>query len=200
MPSATTNAAPPSRRGYAPPAVDCEFVRIDGWQTIEKLRIVSQQQQLIRADFETPVPEIDASGAVVAEQLTARFAELVAGDVSAVVLQDYDKGVLAQPPDWIAIARRANVPVVVDPKFKPLMHYAGADLVKPNVHEFRRAVGAWRDDAELGRKARELVTKANWQALIVTRGGQGMVVVDAQGGPLGRAGARRGRVRRYRRR
>ena len=160
--------------------VDCELVRVDGWETIEKLRVVSQQQQLLRADFESPLPAVDAHGVEVQELLQERFAKALPG-CGAVVLQDYDKGVLAEPARWITAARAAGVPVVVDPKFKPLLAYAGADLVKPNVHEFRRAVGDWQDEAHLQQRAQELVAQAQWQALIVTRGGQGMLVVDATG-------------------
>ncbi len=160
--------------------VDCEFLCVDGWQTIEKLRIVSQQQQLIRADFESPLPLEDAQGHGVETQLLQRFEQALEG-ASAVVLQDYDKGVLANPPRWIDQARAQAVPVVVDPKFKPLRSYAGADLVKPNVHEFRRAVGDWADEDALSERAASLVAEAGWQALIVTRGGDGMLVMDAAG-------------------
>ncbi|MBT7369433.1 MAG: bifunctional heptose 7-phosphate kinase/heptose 1-phosphate adenyltransferase, partial [Gammaproteobacteria bacterium] len=35
--------------------IGCRFVEVPGWSTITKIRLVSQSQQMIRADFEDPV-------------------------------------------------------------------------------------------------------------------------------------------------
>lgn len=167
--------------------VECDLVTVPNWSTIVKLRIVSQQQQLIRADFEAPFPEPPADSAEpsLAAQLLARVQQQLTGaaevPVKAVVLQDYDKGVLADPPQFIAAAQAANVPVVVDPKFKPLSVYAGAALLKPNVHEFRRAVGDWKDNDEMVTRAEALVQAHDLGALIITRGEQGMRVISHNG-------------------
>lgn len=168
--------------------VDCDLVVVPNWSTIVKLRIVSQQQQLLRADFESPFPEQGAAQSgepTLAEQLLERVQQQLtapaAVPVKAMVLQDYDKGVVADPPQFIAAAQAANVPVVVDPKFKPLGVYAGATLLKPNVHEFRRAVGDWRDNDEMVSKAEALVQAHSLGALIITRGDQGMRVISQTG-------------------
>lgn len=154
--------------------VACEFVTAADWPTILKLRVVSRKQQLLRTDFERPLPAGAADP--VAERVAA-----VLGDATALVLQDYDKGVLADPPALITLAREAGVPVVVDPKHKPLSVYAGADLIKPNVHEFEDAVGPWADDDAMVALGRSLCQVNDFGALIITRGGRGMTVVEPGG-------------------
>lgn len=154
--------------------VNCDFVTVDAWPTIMKLRVVSQNQQLLRTDFEQPVPEgLDQA---VQTRVRRHLAES-----SILVLQDYDKGTLNDPGSLIAMAAAAAVPVVVDPKHKPFARYAGADLVKPNAHEFEAAVGPWRDDGGLVDLGRQLCAAHRLNALVITRGEGGMTVVEADG-------------------
>lgn len=155
--------------------VTCDFVTAADWSTILKLRVVSRKQQLLRTDFERPLP----AGA--AEPIAARVAAHL-GDATALVLQDYDKGVLAQPQALITLAAERDIPVVVDPKHKPLASYAGADLVKPNEHEFADAVGPWPDDDAMVALGRQLCETHRYAALVITRGGRGMTVVEPAGG------------------
>ncbi|MEQ8991713.1 MAG: bifunctional D-glycero-beta-D-manno-heptose-7-phosphate kinase/D-glycero-beta-D-manno-heptose 1-phosphate adenylyltransferase HldE [Pseudomonadales bacterium] len=154
--------------------VACDFVVWPDWPTTLKLRVVSQNQQLLRTDFERPLP-----AAVTAAVLERAEAHL--GAASAVVLEDYDKGVLAEPAPLIRAAARAGVPVVVDPKHKPFARYGGADLIKPNLDEFRAAVGPFADDDALVSLATALCAEHDFGALVVTRGGRGMTAVVRDG-------------------
>jgi D-beta-D-heptose 7-phosphate kinase/D-beta-D-heptose 1-phosphate adenosyltransferase len=154
--------------------VTCDFVAVDDWPTIVKLRVVSRNQQLLRTDFERPLP---ADHRV---QIRARLAEHLR-QATVVVLQDYDKGALTAPAELIALARAGGVPVVVDPKHKPFASYAGADLVKPNAHEFRGSVGTWSDDDELVRRGAAACADFDFNALVITRGSRGMTVVERGG-------------------
>lgn len=158
--------------------VRCDFIRVPDWSTIVKLRIVSQQQQLLRADFEKPLP--DAELASIQAQLQARVAAHLDA-ATVLVLQDYDKGVVTQPEALIQAATAAATPVVVDPKHKPLARYAGATLLKPNIHEFSRAVGKPDNHADLIARGSALAAQQNIGALVVTQGGRGMTVIDASG-------------------
>jgi D-beta-D-heptose 7-phosphate kinase / D-beta-D-heptose 1-phosphate adenosyltransferase len=154
--------------------VACHFVTVSGWQTIVKLRVISQQQQMLRMDFERPVPAAEF----------ARLCELVAahiGTADAVILEDYDKGTLHSPQQLIAMAQRHAVPVVVDPKLKPLAAYRGADVVKPNRIEFEHAVGRWRDFGDFVARAEALARQHDYGALVITRGSEGMTLVRRDG-------------------
>ena len=151
--------------------VNCDFVEADHWATIQKVRVVSRQQQLLRSDFETPLPA--GAAAALAAKLPAHLP-----NAAALILSDYDKGALALPAGLVEAGRKAGAAVVVDPKFKPFSAYAGASLLKPNQREFSAAVGAAGDVHALGEQAQSLCKELGIGALVVTAGAGGMTVVD----------------------
>src|SRR5581483_7425679 len=65
-------------------------------------------------------------------------------EADAVILEDYNKGVLVPPVIEAAIAAASarRVPVVVDPKFRNFFRYRGATVFKPNRRELEAALGA----------------------------------------------------------
>ena len=62
----------------------------------------------------------------------------------AVVLEDYNKGVLT--PAVIAPVMQGaggrGIPIVVDPKYRNFFAYKGATIFKPNRRELESALGA----------------------------------------------------------
>lgn len=150
--------------------VVCDFVEVPDWSTIMKLRVVSRHQQLLRSDFETPLPE------VCADLLLAKLpAHLDAASV--LIIEDYDKGALRDTQAAMRAAAAKNVPVVVDPKSKPFSDYAGASLLKPNNQEFEAGAGAWSSEVELSERADKLCRDHAIAAFVVTHGSEGMSVV-----------------------
>lgn len=151
--------------------VNCEFLTVPGHPTVTKLRVIGHQQQLIRMDFEKPFQKTEDAS------LVDRYRhELLQAQV--VVLSDYAKGALHDSAQLIQLARQRGIPVLVDPKSRDLNRYRGATLVTPNQLEFESMVGSWRDEAELERKARELIHTFELGALLVTRGKEGMTLVQ----------------------
>ena len=148
---------------------------IDDYQTSAKFRIISRKQQIARADFER-IADMSAS------HFSAVYANILP-NADGVILSDYDKGVLGQPAVFIALARKAKVPVLVDPKFKDFSSYRGATLIKPNQQEFQAAVGSWSSEAELVQKAQALILKLGLEAILVTRGAKGMTLVQTGQAP-----------------
>ncbi len=155
--------------------VECDFVEVPEWQTTLKIRVVSQRQQLLRADIESPLPER------VSEQVLARV-QAQLENVDAVIFEDYDKGVIAAPEALVDCAKAAGAMVLVDPKHKAFTRYAGADVIKPNRREFERVAGAWQSDAELAAKGKAILTQTDAAALVITQGSDGLTVVRRQGG------------------
>lgn len=154
--------------------VACDFVEVADWETTLKLRVLSQRQQLIRLDFERPPPA----------QVAGRILESVERHIATadtLIVEDYDKGVVDAPEGIVAAAKKAGVTVVVDPKFKDPGRYAGADVLKPNRSEFEHAVGAWADEDDLARRGAELLDRIDGGALVVTRGGEGLTVIERGG-------------------
>ena len=159
-----------------------ENIRFDAVQsparpTITKLRILSRNQQLIRLDTEDHYTEEDLG------PLEPLLQERVPG-TGACVVSDYAKGTLARVPSIIALCREHAVPVLVDPKGTDFARYRGATLLTPNRAEFEAVVGAFATDAELAAKAARLRDDLELDALVVTLGERGMVVVEANAEPV----------------
>jgi rfaE bifunctional protein kinase chain/domain len=123
--------------------------------------------------------EVDAdlgpeSAAAVAERV-----ESVAAEVDAIVLEDYDKGVLVPPVIEAAldVARRRNLPVVVDPKARHFFNYRGCTVFKPNEPELAAALRAPLrpdDPAWMEETRRHL----ECDALLLTLGAEGMALAN----------------------
>jgi rfaE bifunctional protein kinase chain/domain len=135
--------------------------------TIVKLRMVSQNQQLLRADFDQHPSE-----EVLAQCLEGYESALSGADV--VVLSDYGKGGLKHVATMIELARAANKPVIVDPKGSDYSRYQGATLITPNMKEFEAAVGIVSSEEEFRQRAFELRDALNLEYLLVTRSERGM--------------------------
>lgn len=141
--------------------------------TIIKLRVISRHQQLLRVDFEEPASHYGQS------LLEQKFADHVKS-VKLVVLSDYNKGTLSNPQALIKLAKAANVPVMVDPKGDDFSKYSGADILTPNMKEFEAIVGRCKSEQEIITKGRELLVKYQIGSLLVTRGEDGMTLIDRQ--------------------
>ncbi|HET7464253.1 MAG TPA: PfkB family carbohydrate kinase [Longimicrobium sp.] len=142
--------------------VDARLVRIAGRPTTTKTRVVARHQQVVRFDRE----HADDLAEPCATELCDAVRDAVAG-ADALVLEDYNKGVLAPPVIRAALdaARAAGIPSVVDPKFRHFMDYGGATVFKPNALELGAALGtavrpgddAWLEDARARVGARHLL-------------------------------------------
>lgn len=142
--------------------------RIDAsLDTTEKLRMIAQNQQLLRADFEKPPAD-----EVLQQCLQDYEQQLPQADV--VILSDYGKGGLVHVAEMIKQANAANIPVIVDPKGSDYSKYAGATMITPNRKEFVQVVGEFNSEAELEEKAFALRDKLGLKYLLVTRSEQGM--------------------------
>jgi len=150
--------------------VNCGFTRVKEHPTITKLRIISRHQQLIRLDFEEH--DLSLSGAPLSSDLENQLE-----GCGALVLSDYAKGALEDPGPLIAAARKAGVPVLVDPKGADFSRYRGATLLTPNLHEFEALVGACPTESELVSRGEQLMNDLELQALLVTRGEHGMTLL-----------------------
>jgi D-beta-D-heptose 7-phosphate kinase/D-beta-D-heptose 1-phosphate adenosyltransferase len=150
--------------------VSPRFLRGEQRPTLVKLRVLSRNQQLIRVDFET------GFGAVAGDELLGPYRELLQW-ADVVVLSDYGKGTLAAVAELIAAAGAAGIPTLVDPKGTDFARYRGATLITPNRPEFEAVAGAAADADDLAGRAERLRGELAAQALLVTRGAEGMTLV-----------------------
>ncbi|MEK6244044.1 MAG: D-glycero-beta-D-manno-heptose-7-phosphate kinase [Pseudomonadota bacterium] len=148
--------------------VGVNFHRDKSIRTTQKLRVIGgRQHQLLRIDFET-----NPSREVLASKL-ADF-ELALPSCNAVILSDYGKGGLTHIERMIARARAAGKKVLVDPKGEDYSRYKGAHVMTPNRAELRQIVGSWKSEADLERRAQKLRRQLGLEALLLTRGEEGM--------------------------
>ena len=157
--------------------IDCRFQKLANTPTVTKLRVISRHQQLIRLDFEDRFQAIDAG------RLLAEFRSGLA-DCDVVVFSDYGKGTLVDVTAMITAARQAGKPVLVDPKAPDFSRYRGASIITPNLAEFELAAGPCADEQSLRENGRELLARYGIDALLLTRGDQGMTLLRSQETPL----------------
>jgi len=150
--------------------VASELLALDNARTISKTRIISRHQQMIRLDMEDIFAEAHARA------LTERFQALVA-NYSTVVISDYAKGSLAYVQDIIQAARHADKAVLVDPKSHDFSRYRGATVITPNLVEFRAAGGLDTSEDLMLSSARELLSSAGIETMLLTRSEQGMSLI-----------------------
>ena len=107
--------------------------------TTVKTRIMAQNHQLLRVDEETNEPLLQ----LVIEELWLQFSNVLEeSPIDAVIFEDYDKGVIT--PELIekvvALCKRKNIPVAVDPKKRNFLAYQGVTIFKPNLKEIKEGL------------------------------------------------------------
>ncbi len=155
----------------------CLFQGIPNHPTITKLRVMSRHQQLIRLDFEDGFQDVDSD-----TLLHQYHAELMQSQV--VVLSDYGKGTLSQVQPFILLAKQLKKPVLVDPKGSDFSVYQQATLITPNLSEFEAVVGRCTDQQQIVERGVNLLSQLELEALLVTRGEQGMTLLTKDQEPL----------------
>lgn len=123
-------------------------------RTTTKIRVIGNNQQMLRVDKEDRHPLSDAEAGQVSTMLNEILGR---GDIQAVVFEDYDKGMLSAPliAEITAKAIARGIPTFVDPKFANFWAYRNVTVFKPNLKEVREAM-------------KEAVTPTDMPALVAT--------------------------------
>lgn len=149
------------------------------FQTITKLRIFSNNQQLFRLDFEKNNFSRDISNTLLVN------IKKILPKVDAIVFSDYKKGVLSKKMfSVINIARKLHIPVLIDPKGIDFSRYYNATLLTPNMSEFESVVGKCLSNKDIEFKGMELIKKLSLKALLITRSELGMVLLQPKQKPF----------------
>jgi len=146
-----------------------------------KTRIIAHSQLVVRADRELRRP--------VNGQLEARIVDTLrhaVHDADAFVVSDYDKGVVTPHIlDKILPAAYPRIPVLIDPKIRNFSHYRPASLITPNHHEALRMANLEADsDDGLHQAARLIREKLNCDAVLITRGDRGIMLLEGDNNPV----------------
>lgn len=154
----------------------------DNVQTTTKVRILaghshSSKQQVIRIDYDgTPITD-----GKLREALISKLEQHVKTS-NAFVISDYNYGVVDS--QTVETMRNTSAPVLVDSRFR-LSEFTGFTAATPNEEEVENLLGAQISSTEqLETAAQELKQRLGYEALVVTRGGQGMTLFEDNAAPL----------------
>ena len=111
----------------------------EGRPTTTKTRIISNNHHIVRIDDETEEYIGDKQTKNLLEQIQ-KFIE--SGKTDVIIFEDYDKGVISSAliTKVIALAKKHNIPTVVDPKKRNFTDYSGVTLFKPNLKELKEGL------------------------------------------------------------
>ena len=147
-----------------------------GRHTSIKTRVVARNQQVVRFDRET-------RGTIDPEftERLLKFLKERMGDIEAVIVADYGKGVISQQlmkglRDLLA---DSGIILAVDPKTNHFEYYKGIDVVTPNHHE----AGAYcrfeiADEETLDKAGRKILDDLNCNSVLITQGKDGMTLFE----------------------
>lgn len=144
--------------------------------TTIKTRIIAHSQQMVRFDREKKDR--------ISPETSARVLSYIKKAVKAadlVVISDYAKGLITQQlvEETNAVCQSLGKPVAVDPKVEHFDYYKGVTIVTPNNLEASQASGVEiTDDETLHRAGEVLFNRLGCQALLITRGENGMSLFE----------------------
>ena len=155
--------------------IDCSKIVIsDDRHTTVKTRIMSQDQQVIRADYEVKTPLSDRLLKKLYQSL-----ELLINNVDALILQDYNKGVfnIANIPEIIDLANSACKPIYVDPKNSNFKSFKNVRLFKPNLIEFFEGFDS--NQSSIKNDGFQLKEELNADMVFITQGSDGASLFES---------------------
>jgi rfaE bifunctional protein kinase chain/domain len=166
--------------------VDCSgIVRSEDFQTTTKVRILAGQshstrQQVIRIDYESK-----NQLSVETKDFIRKTVNEYARDADAIIVSDYNYGVADE--DLIAsvraVAAPRKMPVLCDSRFG-LLRFTDFTSATPNESEVEHLLGKQLSESELVVAAENLRRELGYRALLVTRGGNGMILFEEGVQPL----------------
>ncbi len=166
----------------ASPFQASEYLVIDESRpSTTKTRIIAHSQLVVRADREQRRP---VNGHV-EERIVSSLKEALR-ETDAFVVSDYDKGVVT-PRILQEVLKLAydRVPVLIDPKVRNFPYYQPASLITPNHHEALRLTNTEEDSNDgLHTAARLIREKLNCDAVLITRGDQGIMLLEGDNEPV----------------
>lgn len=157
------------------------LLRLPARMTTVKHRILAQGKHMLRLDREF-CQEIAAD-------CIAEFDRRLApdwADFAAIAISDYAKGLITAPLlEWLSAKAAAHhIPLLMDPK-RLNLSFAGVSVLKPNRKEMEMLSGASFSSIDaLVAAGTALLARHGCQALLVTLGGEGMLLMNGREEPL----------------
>lgn len=165
------------------PAQTDEMIVVDRSRpSTVKTRIIAHNQTVVRADRERRTP-VDAP----TEDRIISALQNALMEANAFVVSDYDKGAVTQRilKAVLPLAYGRGIPVLIDPKIRNFDAYRPATLITPNHHEALRLTATEEDtDEGLKRAAQLIEERLGCDAVLITRGPGGMMLLEGRNDPV----------------
>lgn len=159
-------------------ATDGIFVD-NGRPTTIKTRVIAHDQHVVRTDRES---KKDLPAAI--QERIIEYISKIIKEVDALLIEDYNKGMIAQPllSRVIELARVHGVVITVDPKFNHFFEYQHVTLFKPNRKETEEVLAMKLSSPDDVRRAgATLLEKLNCKNVLITLGDRGMILFEQSG-------------------
>jgi len=147
--------------------------------TIKKTRVIAHNQQIVRYDVE----QRDQVSKAIERKIVKHIATRIA-DLSCIVISDYAKGLITEAlmAQVRTLANHYDVPIIVDPKVEHMPYYTGVTVITPNYLEAKQGAGYLAtQDISIQQIGQTLQHRLQCQAVVVTRGEEGMSIFERQG-------------------
>jgi rfaE bifunctional protein kinase chain/domain len=150
-----------------------------GQVTTKKTRVFLDNNSILRMDEENTTEYDKVVYDFLLKQVNAAINNQ---KPHAIILQDYNKGVLNPYVirEILALAKEHKLLVCVDPKFANWEMYADVDLFKPNKYEMDYIMDSAGSQLSLEQRAKLLQERIHFKNLLVTLGSEGNFIFDGE--------------------
>lgn len=142
--------------------------------TTAKTRIIAKTQHVVRLDKESK----NNIRLEIEDRIVEHFKELCP-KIDAVILQDYNKGVLTKSliQKIINISNENKIIISIDPKFHNFFEYKNVTVFKPNKKETEDALGVRiTDKSDIVDIGKKLYNELKCKHILLTLGADGLVL------------------------
>jgi len=150
--------------------------------TTVKTRVIAGSQHVVRIDYEKRQEIADT----VIDKMLFKLEDHL-GSISAVIIQDYNKGVVTRKliKSVIEMANAKGIPVCVDPKDRNFFEYNDVTVFKPNRKETEDALKRkLTGDASFEAAAWEMKNRLQCKNILLTLGSLGMLLLQEDGSTI----------------
>tara|TARA_B100000965_G_scaffold314207_1_gene274256 strand:- start:1993 stop:2925 length:933 start_codon:yes stop_codon:yes gene_type:complete len=144
----------------------------NGRKTTTKTRVIADNKHQLRIDEEDTYP-------IKVEKQFYNLIEKLTHNIDAIILQDYNKGVLTENiiEKIICLANKRNIPTIVDPKKQNFLAYKNCSLFKPNLNEIKDGLNTkinTNNIEEISKKTSKLREMISAKAVLLTLSDKGI--------------------------
>ena len=136
------------------------LIERDDFTTIKKTRLVAQNQQALRVDFEDPKP-------LKQKHVTKIIKFIKSKQFDMILCSDYNKGVLTK--ELVDEIKKLNIPIIADPKPINMTLFKDVFVISPNIKEAKEITNLTSDPEAVSK----LIAKEYNTHVIITQGSNG---------------------------